>query len=1131
MRSKLFLFVYLVCFCIKFALADRRAVLQRQDRPTNLPPTDLTVTIPSSSKVAQTQGGSGTNEEGGAAAGRSSSTFATRIHTTDSSSDAAKSTPIAGSEAISNINGAAATSTVNLSTYNATLTPNKLPLTPVVTPAYGIGGVILVLSGLPYTLVGIKNKILHISLSAAYLASLSVTVLILYVMSLSVSDAIQGAYLVAVVMTGVVLGGVSVMFAEMTEGLGCLLGGFCFSMWLLVLKPGGLLTETSSKSIFIAVFTLTAFAAVFSHYTRDCGLILGISFAGATAVVLGIDCFSRAGLKEFWAYLWNLNPSLFPVGATSYPIGRGLKVEIAAIMVLFLAGVVSQMRLWEVIREHRERRILDRLNDEQNKGQEEKRVSTAAVYATAGNGDQWEAVYGNKEASRLTRPTRSNPDSGVGDMKSKKEARSDVTSLRRSDDEIKMTEVPSPTFQSSAGLITPNKVITVRVACDFEPAQVMHGDGTPVKMDDESRFLLRDKFASSQKEDKTRVVIADSEAVLGRRTSQREPKRVSAGPDVVPLPFRVPDNDAASDRSSVATFADDDEATAKRRSKNLSVGSILMQKLTRGSVQSLRSSRNSMDGAAVSTDNLLVSREVEDDRASSIAATVDGLSDDEDMRSSRSSLDNPPNTTDTARLDQASTPDLAAAIEPSKGTEEPDSAKSGEVTRPISTATTGTETLDPSKEKEDIVAPATPRSLTSSTDPKLETASSKDESSEVGRDLVEPSAIPAADSKMASITKERLPPQVSKVVMSYRTNEWAKHLSGADAPELGELKLAEYPADNDTGAETAVPVNVEELQQTAEISLSRPVSRTASQTLGHGQTLTRQNSSTSKMMPGGPSRTDTSSTYQPHDNGLVSSASRLSMNSNVAPRGSRSSTGLLNSQQIAESQIAENFPSSAPKSSKPPSAHAAFGESTLLGKRESMLRSRPSYSSTHSNAPTPLAPQPLSSHPGGSSNSSNNDAGSINSSPYTPPAIYDDDDNMTLSTRRRELLRRSSLIQQLNSPNPSISQQSLVYDSHQPQRQLSAVAADTAARAHQLALWRASVQQDLQASVQPRATLERSRSTLWRERQAEELKRAELEKKRERRDSIFDERMRRGDMLDAHREALRKMQASANKHI
>jgi hypothetical protein len=119
--------------------------------------------------------------------------------------------------------------------------------------------------------VGIKNKWLHISLSAAYLASLAVTVLIMYVMNPPVSNAVQGAYVVAVAMTGLILGGAAIVFTEMTEGLGCLLGGFCFSMWLLVLKPGGLLTATSSKSIFIAAFTLAVFATSFSHYTRpDC---------------------------------------------------------------------------------------------------------------------------------------------------------------------------------------------------------------------------------------------------------------------------------------------------------------------------------------------------------------------------------------------------------------------------------------------------------------------------------------------------------------------------------------------------------------------------------------------------------------------------------------------------------------------------------------------------------------------------------------------------------------------------------------------------------------------------------------------------------------------------------------------
>jgi hypothetical protein len=123
-------------------------------------------------------------------------------------------------------------------------------------------------------------------------------------MNTPVPDARQGGYFAACFLTGVIFGAVSLVFQEITEGMGCLLGGFCLSMWFLALKPGGLLTETSAKVVFIAAFTVTCYATSFSHYTRPYGLIGSTSFGGATVTILGIDCFSRAGLKEFWLYIW-----------------------------------------------------------------------------------------------------------------------------------------------------------------------------------------------------------------------------------------------------------------------------------------------------------------------------------------------------------------------------------------------------------------------------------------------------------------------------------------------------------------------------------------------------------------------------------------------------------------------------------------------------------------------------------------------------------------------------------------------------------------------------------------------------------------------------------------------------------
>ena len=161
------------------------------------------------------------------------------------------------------------------------------------------------LTGVVYTLIGIRTKWLHIFLSTAYLVSLAVTVLVIYVMHPPISNAIQAAYFVAAFATGIIFGIGSVVFADITECLGCLLGGFSLSMWFLVLRPGGLVRSTVGKVVLIGCFSLGVSALYFHRLTRPYGLIGSISFAGATVIVIGIDCFSRAGLKEFWMYIWS----------------------------------------------------------------------------------------------------------------------------------------------------------------------------------------------------------------------------------------------------------------------------------------------------------------------------------------------------------------------------------------------------------------------------------------------------------------------------------------------------------------------------------------------------------------------------------------------------------------------------------------------------------------------------------------------------------------------------------------------------------------------------------------------------------------------------------------------------------
>ena len=124
-------------------------------------------------------------------------------------------------------------------------------------------------------------------------------------MDAPVSNAVQGAYLIAAVVAGLIFGALALIFQEVADGLGCLLGGFCLAMWFLVLAPGGLIKSTSGRVALIAVFCILFFSLYFSHHTRNYGLIGCTAFAGAMVTILGIDCFSGAGLKEFWLYIWS----------------------------------------------------------------------------------------------------------------------------------------------------------------------------------------------------------------------------------------------------------------------------------------------------------------------------------------------------------------------------------------------------------------------------------------------------------------------------------------------------------------------------------------------------------------------------------------------------------------------------------------------------------------------------------------------------------------------------------------------------------------------------------------------------------------------------------------------------------
>ncbi|KAI0114860.1 hypothetical protein F4814DRAFT_296279 [Daldinia grandis] len=1108
----------------------------------------------------------------------------------------------------------------------------ELPLQPRLTPGWGVSGAIMLITGIVYALVGIKNTRLHTFFSSAYLCSLCVAVLIVYVMNPPISDAIQGAYVVAAVCAGLLLGGAATVFKELTEGLGCLLGGFCLSMWLLTLREGGLLPATTGKVIFIAAFTAAGFAFYFSHYTRPYAMIGLMSFAGATVTVLGIDCFSRAGLKEFWAYIWNLNDNLFPLEATTYPLTKGIKVEIAIIIVLTILGLISQFKLWRVIQEHRARRFEERTEFQRMRDEEEASVGRRIEEDNKRERRQWETTYGDL-------PTPSSPtvsrDSGVGEIENEKKGQVTQTTVQpvspsetENENAIEMTDLPSEDNTSSEvgkpldeGLVivghNEDNQITVRVSRDYHDGE----ETAPLPEPDEKAWMAG----------------VDNETQPASPTSLRNSRRVSnlAGPEIIPLPFKVPeqqeeDIDEDDDRSSFATFADEDDRSitlSKRASRaslshRLSVGSgNLLRSLSQRSKRSEKSKREIGEfelpqpspGWGGSNEGLVTKDQKLTRDTGSIAATVDGMSDTGENGIEFAKSEKPAHLWEI----KAELADVLSKGESnSKDRPVPQSKPIGSGThlevRPYSTVeTVATDILNPSYLGEPLGSKSKRNSATNAigkTDKTDGTNLTNVAESKTPSDTskVAKSASPSAVSS-ASLTKEHLPSSLSRVALSYRTNEWAKHLTLAEKPVPDTLHLNEYTEAKRTSkqrAEAPAPVNVDELQQTAESgipatsivrsysSVSNAQSNVQVYRSSLNATVTDVENSVQAMPTATPlvgqsqdtsGRSNTAKGAQPNihtSHSLRMKGRRQSGDIIIQPileeKGDEHASVQVNDIQGEEDGSASR--SSPPSSvefesqgtNRPfvPGVVSYSSPQTLLGKRDMFLRGK-SQSTLLYSPPNPETTQyTLRST-------------SQMEQPYNLPApspfASQDADDLPLS-KRKELIRQSSLLSAQatainprpnsimrmsytpgHSPGPTspVAADSAQFDSHQPQRQ--STAPSQTHRDALLASFRQSVAVDLRTStpVSPAVNnsgenplvrsssstllgplglrsgnndvqynIDQQRSMLLSQREQETQRKEQERREKERNERAFEEMMRRGDFIDAHREAMRRMQSS-----
>jgi hypothetical protein len=229
-----------------------------------------------------------------------------------------------------------------------------------------------------------------------------------------------------------------------------------------------------------------------------------------------------------------------------------------------------------------------------------------------------------------------------------------------------------------------------------------------------------------------------------------------------------------------------------------------------------------------------------------------------------------------------------------------------------------------------------------------------------------------------------------------------------------------------------------------------------------------------------------------------------------------------------------------------PGGVAYSSPQTLMNQREQLLKSK-SYGSLFAFGPA-MSPTPRSP---------SNGSGSIQDYPLnnTTP-LGEDADEIPLS-QRRQMIRQSSTLSMaavgINRASSSMMldrPESAMFDSHQPKRLSSVPNAN--AREARLANFRMSVAHDLGAGTpvlpssgretpfssmnnvaaysreaEVQRGIEAQRNMIMRQKEAEAQQKESQRRQKEQADRVFDERMRNGDLLEAHREVMRKMQHQA----
>ncbi|KAJ8474752.1 hypothetical protein ONZ45_g15842 [Pleurotus djamor] len=288
-----------------------------------------------------------------------------------------------------------ATTSAATNTSSPSPTPEPIVLDTKLDPAFGVLGAVLILTGLPSAFWGHKNRWTSFFLIGFYTLSLVCFVLILKFGILPAvnppSQSLRGYFVLACAIAGIAGGGVAIFFWKAAKYFIGAWGGFAFALWIQCFRDGGIIHPIGFRWIMyigcgVVGFILCTIPKIHYHI-----LLVSTAFVGSSAFILGVDCFTTAGLKEF--YIWNIGfQALFTKYTTNgiqFPVSQTMQIELGLIGAVSLMGIAVQLRILRVLQ-----RKLEEIAEEERKRDEEQELQAAERFqGLTSEKDDWEREH------------------------------------------------------------------------------------------------------------------------------------------------------------------------------------------------------------------------------------------------------------------------------------------------------------------------------------------------------------------------------------------------------------------------------------------------------------------------------------------------------------------------------------------------------------------------------------------------------------------------------------------------------------------------------------------------------------------------------------------------------------------